>query len=216
VAQPPTLSALRSLVAARFPAAPRKHLGRVPTGVTALDEALGGGLPAGQLTELVSEAASSGGQLVLTRLLAATRAARQRVALVDGADGFAPEAVPTDALRHLVWVRAHHLDEALAAADVLVRDGNYAVVVIDLRGIAERVLRRTPSPSWHRMHRAAEHRPAAVLVQTPFALVPAVPWRLTLRATQGLAQRRRSQAELAAALTVETVRGHAAAEEQAG
>jgi hypothetical protein len=216
VAQPPTLSALRSLVAARFPTAPRKHLGCVPTGVAGLDEALGGGLPAGRLTELVSEAASSGGQLVLARLLAATRAARQRVALVDGADGFAPEAIPTDALRHLVWVRAHNLDEALAAADVLVRDGNYAAVVIDLRGIAERVLRRTPSPSWHRMHRAAENRPAAVLVQTPFALVPAVPWRLTLRAAQGLAQRRRSQAELAAALAVELVRGQAAAQEQAG
>ena len=216
MAQPPTLSALRSLVAARFPTASRKQLGCVPTGIAGLDEALGGGLPAGRLTELVSEAASSGGQLVLTRLLVATRAARQRVALVDGADGFAPEAVPADALRHLVWVRAHNLDEALAAADVLVRDGNYAVVVIDLRGIAERVLRRTPSPAWHRMHRAAENQPAAVLVQTPFALVPAVPWRLTLRATQGLAQRRRSQAELAAELRVETVRGHVATEEKAG
>ena len=218
MAHPPTLSALRSLVAARFPTTARQHGAGIPTGVAALDEALGGGLPAGKLTELVSETASSGGQLVLTRLLLTTRAARQRVALVDGADGFAPEAVPTDALRHLVWVRAHNLDEALAAADVLARDGNYAVVVLDLRGIAERVLRRTPSPAWHRMHRAAENRPAAILVQTPFALVPAVPWRLTLRATASLAlgQRRRPQAELAAELTVELVRGHAAVEEKAG
>jgi len=216
VAHPPTLSALRSLVAARFPTASRKHLRCVPTGVTGLDDALGGGLPAGKLTELVSEGASSGGQLVLARLLEATRAARQRVALIDAADGFAPEAVATDALRHLVWVRAHNLDEALAAADVLVRDGNYAAVVLDLRGIAERVLRRTPSPLWHRMHRAAENRPAAILVQTPFALVPAVPWRLVLRASQGLDQRRRPQVELAAELTVEIVRGHVTAEEKAG
>ena len=206
MAHPPTLSALRSLVAARFPTAARRHGAGVPTGVPGLDEALGGGLPAGKLTELVSEGASSGGQLVLARLLQATRAARQRVALIDGADGFAPEAVATDALRHLVWVRAHNLDETLAAADVLVRDGNYAVVVLDLRGIAERVLRRTPSPSWHRLHRAAESRPAAMLVQTPFALVPAVPWRLILRAAPGLAERRRPQAEGAADLTVELVR----------
>jgi hypothetical protein len=216
VAHPPTLSALRSLVAARFPTTARRHGAGVPTGVPSLDEALGGGLPAGRLTELVSERAGSGGQLVLARLLQATRAARQRVALIDGADGFAPEAVATDALRHLVWVRAHNLDEALAAADVLVRDGNYAVVVLDLRGIAERVLRRTPSPSWHRLHRAAESRPAAMLVQTPFPLVPAVPWRLTLRAAPGLAERRRPQAELAAGLAVELVRGQAQPEEKAG
>jgi hypothetical protein len=203
-------------VAARFPTAARPAGAGVPTGVAGLDEALGGGLPAGRLTELVAEAASGGGQLVLARLLQATRAARQRVALVDGADSFAPEALPTDALRHLVWVRARSLAEALAAADVLVRDGNYAVVVIDLRGIAERVLRRTPAASWHRLRRSAEGRPAAVLVQTPFGLVPAVPWRLVLRASPSLARRRRPQAELAAELAVEVVRGHAAAEEQAG
>lgn len=203
-------------MAARFPTAIRKHGSAVPTGVAGIDEALGGGLPAGRLTELVSETASSGGQLVFARLLITTRAARQRIALVDGADGFAPEAVPTDALRHLVWVRARKLSEALAAADVLVRDGNYAAVVIDLRGIAERVLRRTPATEWHRLHRAAERRPAAVLVQTVFPLVPAVPWRLALRVPQGLAQRRQPQGQLAASLTLETVRGHVRIEELAG
>lgn len=172
-----------------------------------MDAALGGGLPAGRLTELVSEVAGSGGQLVLTRLLVTTRAARQRVALIDGADGFAPEAMPADALRHLVWVRPRQLEETLAAADLLVRDGNYAVVVLDLRGIAERMLRRTPSAHWHRLHRAAQSRPTAVLVQTPFPLVPAVPWRLTLPIPQGLVVRRQPQALLADQLVVETARG---------
>ena len=213
---PITLSALRSLVAARFPATTRKHGSAVPTGVKGVDDALGGGLPAGRLTELVSEAPSSGGQLVLARLLITTRAARQRIALIDGADGFAPETMPADALRHLVWVRARSLSEALAAADVLVRDGNYAAVVIDLRGIAERVLRRTPATEWHRLHRAAESRPAAVLVQTVFPLVPAVPWRLALRVPQGLARRGAPQGQLAAELKVETVRGHVRLEELAG
>jgi hypothetical protein len=216
VPDPITLSALRSLVAARFPATTRKHGSAVPTGVRSVDDALGGGLPAGRLTELVSEAPSSGGQLVLARLLITTRAARQRIALIDGADGFAPEAMPADALRHLVWVRARSLSEALAAADVLVRDGNYAAVVIDLRGIAERVLRRTPATEWHRLHRAAESRSAAVLVQTVFPLVPAVPWRLALRVPQGLTRRREPQGQLAAELKVETVRGHVRLEELAG
>jgi hypothetical protein len=185
--------------------------------VEGIDGALGGGLPAGRLTELVSEKAGCGGQLVLACLLAATRAARQRIALVDGADGFAPDAVPADALRHLVWVRARKLEEALAAADVLVRDGNYAAVVIDLRGIAERTLRAAPAAIWHRLHRAAESRPAAVLVQTAFPVVPSVPWRLLLRTPQGLALRRKERTALAAHLGVEILRGHAtASEEMAG
>lgn len=179
-----------------------------------VDAALGGGLPAGRLTELVSGVAGTGGQLVLVRLLVATRAARQRVALIDGADGFAPEAVPSDALRHLVWVRPRRLEETLAAADLLVRDGNYAVVVIDLRGIAERMLRRTPAAHWHRLHRAVQSRPTAVLVQTAFPLVPAVPWRLTLSGPQGLAMGRQPQAWVADRRIVETVRGCPVREEE--
>ncbi len=110
----------------------------MPTSVASIDEALGGGLPAGRLTELVSAVPSGGGQTVIARLLAATRGARQRMALIDGADGFAPEALPPGDLRHLVWVRCRLPEQAFAVADILVRDGNYAVVVLDLRGCPER------------------------------------------------------------------------------
>jgi len=214
---PIKLAALRSLLSARFPEKARKPGSGVCTGVAAIDEALGGGLPAGRLTELVSAAPSSGGQTVFTRLLISTRAARQRVALVDAADGFAPEAVPVDALRHLVWVRSRTLAATLAAADVLVRDGNYAVVVLDVRGISERALRRAPAAGWYRLQRAAEGGAAAVLVQTPCELVPAVPWRLVLRASQALADAGLPAEVLAGRLEVEIVRGHAGAtEEEAG
>jgi len=213
----PTITALRSLVDSRFPASVRKPAGGVRTGVPAIDDALGGGLAAGRLTELVSQEPGTGGQLVLTRLLETTRTERQRVALVDVADGFSPEAVPTDALRHLVWVRPTKLTEALAAADLLVRDGNYAVVVLDLRGIAQRSLLGIPKTQWHRLQRAAESRPAAVLVQTTVGLVPAVPWRLILSTTHGVGVRRVPQGKLLDQLGVQRVRGHAAlAEEMTG
>ncbi|MDB6127659.1 MAG: hypothetical protein JWM35_1555 [Verrucomicrobia bacterium] len=213
----PAIAALRSLVDARFPTFARKFSTGIATGVDAIDDALGGGLPPGQLTELVSTTTGSGGQLVLTRLLLTTRAERQRVALLDGADGFVPESVPIDALRHLVWVRPRTLEEALAAADVLVRDGNYAVIALDLRGMNERMLLNTPKSLWHRLHRAAESRPAAVLVQTTRGLVPAVPWRLTLAKPFGLASRRLTQEQLLAGLVVEIARGHVVhAEEMAG
>jgi RecA/RadA recombinase len=129
MSQAETIAALRSLVAARFPERPRAVGSCLSTGVGSLDEALGGGLRASQITEVVVGVPSSGGQLLLTNLLTSTRSVRQRVALVDAADAFAPESVPADALLHLVWARCRAPSEALSVADILVRDGNYAVGV---------------------------------------------------------------------------------------
>jgi hypothetical protein len=186
----------------------------VPAAVRALDEALGGGLPAGSLTELVCTVPSGGGQTVVAALLAATQEARQRIALVDGSDGFAPEAVPADALRHLVWVRCRAPEEALAVADILVRDGNYAAVVLDLRGCAERALRRTPASTWYRLQRAAEGGTVAVLVQTQSAIVPAVPWRLVLGTSLSLSDAGAPREIVAGRLAVRTERSHAQAQER--
>ncbi len=193
-------------------------VGLVPTGIAAVDEALGGGLAAGQLTECIAAAPGCGGQLVLAGLLASTRAARQRLALVDGADGFAPEAVPPDQLRHLVWVRCRGATEALAAGDLLVRDGNYAVIALDLRGLPARALRRQPATAWSRLQRAAEDGTAALLVLTPCPLVPAAPWRLVLRPSLTLEQGRQPRTVVAASLAVElerAARRPAAAESEA-
>jgi RecA/RadA recombinase len=205
-ASPSNVAALRSLLAARFPERTRKSAGFVPTGVRAIDDALGGGLPAGRLTELVSTKPGSGGQTVIAELLHSTRAARHRVALIDAANGFVADDLPADLLRHLVWVRAHGAAEAFAAADVLVRDGNYAVVIFDLRGIAERTLLKTPATVWHRLRHATEASPSAVLVQTTTALVPTVPCRLVLREPIPLAKRRVRRAELADSIQVEVER----------
>ena len=207
-ASPKSVSALRSLLAARFPEKARKPCGGVPVSVPAIDDALGGGLPAGRLTELVSAVPSGGGQTVVAKLLAATQAARQRIALVDGSDAFAPCAVPEDLLRHLVWVRCRTPEQAFAAADILVRDGNYAVVVLDLRGCAERVLHRTPAATWYRLQRAAEASSVAVLVQTQSLLVPAVPWRLVLGTPLSLARTGEPRESVAGRLEVRTERSH--------
>jgi hypothetical protein len=208
-----TVSALRSLLAARFPERARRPCGGPAAAVPAIDDALGGGLPAGRLTELVSAVPSGGGQTVIARLLGAAQAARQRVALVDGSDGFAPGAVPEDALRHLVWVRCRAPAEAFCAADILVRDGNYAAVVLDLRGCAERVLRRTPASTWYRLQRAAESGSVAVLVQTTSPLVPAVPCRLVLDTPLSLAAADMPRECVADRLAVRAERSHTPAAE---
>jgi hypothetical protein len=210
---PQTVSALRSLLAARFPERPRRLAGGPAAAVRAIDDALGGGLPAGRLTELVSAVPSGGGQTVIARLLGAAQDARQRVALIDGADGFAPGEMPGEALRHLVWVRCRAPGEAFSAADILVRDGNYAAVVLDLRGCAERVLRRTPASTWYRLQRAAEGGCVAVLVQTTSPLVPAVPWRLVLETPFSLADAGALREAVADRLGVRTERSHPPATE---
>jgi hypothetical protein len=208
----PTLDSLRALVAARFPTPVRKHGQGLPLGVREIDEVLGGGLPTGRLTELVCHA-GAGGQLVLAKLLSSTRLSRRRVALIDATLGFAPDCVCADTLKHMVWVCPKSIDDTFAVANMLVRDANYAAVVIDLRGVAERVLRRLPSSAWHRLHRAAEEGPA-VLVQTSQPIVPAVPWRLLLDSPHGLISQRMEQDVLADGLSIEILRGHTASVEE--
>jgi hypothetical protein len=217
MSQAETIAALRSLVAARFPERPRVLGSCLATGFGMLDEALGGGLRASQITELVSGVPSSGGQLVLAHILASTRQARQRVALIDAADAFVPESVPADTLRHIVWARCRAPADALPVADILVRDGNYMVVVLDLRGATEKGLRKQPATAWHRLHRVVEEAVPAVLVLSPFPLVPAVRWRLVLPKSHSLASRRVPQRQLATNLSIEIARGHApVARERAG
>lgn len=211
---PKTVADLRQLLAARFPQRSRAPVGAVPTEIRALDEALGGGLPSGRFTEIVSASPGTGGQTIIAQLLRATRRARQRIALIDGADGFAPEAVPVDHLRHLVWVRGRHVSDAFTAADILLRDGNYAVVVLDVRGLSERALLKTPTTTWHRLRHATESGAVAVLVLSTSAVVPAVPWRLVLRETVPLESRRIPRAAIADDLVIEIDRGHVEREER--
>lgn len=211
---PKTVADLRSLLAMRFPSRARTATCVFPMGIRGLDDALGGGLPTGRLTEIVSDGPGTGGQTIIAQMLSATRKARLRIALVDGGDGFAPEDVPADHLRHLVWVRGRSVNDMLSAADILVRDGNYAIVAIDTRGLAERALLRTPATTWHRLRHACEGGSVATVVCSTTGIVPAVPWRLRLHQTIPLSTRRLRRDEIASNLEAEVVRGHLDLEEE--
>lgn len=180
------LPALRQLLHARFPAATHGRSPPLATGLPGLDEVTGG-LPRPALTELVAVRPSCGTQLFLGQLLTVTRSQAQRVALVDGGDAFDPGSWPDERLEHLVWVRAHGTDEALAAADLLVRDANLTLLVLDLRWVPAGPLRRIPSSAWYRLQRAIEPTTLAAVVFTPFPLVPSARLRLELGPRAGLA-----------------------------
>ena len=198
-AAPEKLAALRQLLAERFPTVPRTTGRVLPTGIPAVDD-ITGGLPLSAITEVICAAPSCGGHLLLGQLLAATRATRTRVALIDSTDSFDPASFDEDLLAHLVWVRCASTVAALNAADLLARDANLGLVVLDLRRASDADLRRTPSTQWYRLQRAVEPTDLAFVVETPRASVPSAQVRFKLATTHGLAALDRERVTLTAEL----------------
>jgi hypothetical protein len=179
------LPALRQLLRERFPSSARGRTAPLATGLPGLDGQTGG-LPRPALTELVCTAPGCGSQLFLGQLLTVTRRDGRRVALVDAGDAFDPGSWPAPALEHLVWVRARNANEAMAAADLLARDANFGLLLLDLRHTPFAQLRRIASTTWYRLQRALEPTTLAAVVITPFALVPSAHLRLELRVSHPL------------------------------
>lgn len=109
-----TAFALRSQIEAaladRIPSAltptPRVIRPVMPTGVGAVDEVLGGGLPAGALTEMVGAECSGRTTLALSFVAQATGAGKV-CAWVDASDALSPESAAACGadLARLLWVR---------------------------------------------------------------------------------------------------------------
>ncbi|MGC8794303.1 MAG: hypothetical protein ACP5U2_13020 [Bryobacteraceae bacterium] len=135
------------------------------TGLPAFD-ALAGGLPRGAITEVFGPPGSGRTSLLWTTLATAT-ARGDFCALVDATDAFDPAAaaqagVPLD---RLLWVRCGGDPErALKAADRIVNDGGFNLLVLDLADLPLRIVRRIPLVCWFRLRRAIEGTPAILLV----------------------------------------------------
>ncbi len=198
--------ALRALLAEKFPAVPTKAGARLATGNAALDEVLGGGLSRMGLTELCSASPSSGAGLVLSLLLETMARTNQHMALVDGSDTFDPQAYSDTILRHLLWVRCESVAQALKAADLLLRDGNLPLVVMDLRLGDERQLRKIPSTTWYKYQRVAEQGTTALAILTSQTLVNSAEARIRLGGEFSLNDLEGESAELVRKLEIEVVR----------
>ncbi|MET0261849.1 MAG: hypothetical protein ABW223_03045 [Rariglobus sp.] len=174
-----SLSSLRQLLATRFPQASRPAGGVLPTGIPSVDDATGG-LPRHALTELVCAGASTGSQLFIAQLLAVTRALPARVALIDGADQFDPQSFPETDLSHLLWVRCRTPADAMPVADLLAREANLDLVLLDFVSCPLPGLRRIAAATWYRLQRAAEQTDLAFVVLTPATLVSSAQLRLQI------------------------------------
>jgi recombination protein RecA len=184
----------RTLTSSRPEAAPDPG---VPFDVQPLDTYLQGGLPAGQLSEVVGPA-SSGRTTVVWRWMAAATRRGDTVALVDTFDRFDPESAAACGLDldRLLWIRGQAIsktggavdpvwlpgvrtvegpgtmvertvDRALKALNLVLQSGVCPVVVIDMADVPQTALRRIPYTTWLRLQRVIEGRDTTCVLVAP-------------------------------------------------
>jgi hypothetical protein len=141
---------------------------------------VGGGLPKGAITESISPQISAGSASLISALLQAAQRGRYFLALIDGRDCFDPGPLGNSCLRHLLWVRCHNALETIKAADLLLRDGNFPLVIADLVVNAPNELRKIPQTSWYRLQRLVEPTSTAFLVLSRRSMVSSAQLKIVL------------------------------------
>lgn len=145
-----------------------------PTGIAAIDRELGG-IPKGALTQICAPAAiTSGRTSMLVSLLAQVTGKEQVCALVDATDCFDPESAEANGvyLSHLLWVRCSGskmkaVEQAFKAADLLIQNGGFGIIAIDLGDVDEKLIRKIPLTTWFRFARIMEPLPTALVMLLP-------------------------------------------------
>jgi recombination protein RecA len=168
-----SLLRVRKLDGTLIPA--RQHRESVPTGLSTLDTTLGGGLPRGELSEIVGPR-SSGRTTVAFGAMRSAGEQGELAALVDTFDRFDPESAAAAGLRlaGLLWIRGEPtidpvpaLERAVKAFNLVLQAGGFAVVALDLADVPRSALRRLPFTTWFRLARAVEGRRTAALIVAP-------------------------------------------------
>jgi recombination protein RecA len=159
-----------------------------------LNQVMRGGLPRGQVSEIVGPASSGRTSLAWAGLAAAT-ARGERVALIDTFDRFDPEraAAAGVALSQVLWVRGQALsktagavdpgwvpgvravqgpgtllertiDRAIKALNLVVQSGVCTFVVLDIIDVPVQTLARIPRSTWLRVQRIIEGTDTVVVL----------------------------------------------------
>ena len=157
----------------------------ITTGLTLLDQQLGGGLPLGHFSEVVGPR-SSGRTSLLMAMLAATTGRGELAALVDTFDMFDVESMAAAGVRldRLLWVRGETstsafppatagrrqpgadraIERALKATNLILQAGGMSLVALDLADAPTHALRRIPMTTWMRLQKVLEGQQAAAVV----------------------------------------------------
>ena len=179
---------LKKLLAERFPPPAPSRPARLRTGLALLDQAIDGGLSQGAITEIISPHLSAGSASLIAALIQSAQnrdatAIPYPVALIDGRDSFDPSGLcrpDKSFLCHLLWLRCTRAVDAIKAADLLLRDGNFPLVILDLILNTAEELRKIPPTSWYRLQRLAEPISTALLVLSRQNMVASAQLKLVL------------------------------------
>ena len=174
-----------------------------PTGLRQIDDLLQGGFVKGALTEIVAERRAAGSALLACSLLRQAAQAGQIVAFADGADSLEITQLEETVLSRLLWVRCRSAAEALKATDLLLRDGNVPLVLLDIAINPEKQLRAIPATTWYRLQRLIEETSTVCIVLTPRVMVSPAQDRIFLRDTFSLECLEQDQDELLSGLKLE-------------
>ena len=146
-----------------------------PTGATALDAVLHGGLPRGELSE-VAGAPSSGRTTLLLQVMAAATHRGEIAALVDTFDRLDLGSIVAAGidLDRLLWIRGEAsspperaIERALKALNLVLQSGGFGVAAIDLADAPSSALSRLPFTTWMRVQRTIEGSETACLIVGP-------------------------------------------------
>jgi hypothetical protein len=201
---------LRNLLAERFPQSFTQRRARLATAIASLDKATDGGLAKGAITELTSPHPSAGSALLIATLLQAARRDGYFIALIDGRDSFDPSTsggLGNDGFHNLLWVRCRRALEAVKAADLLLRDGNFPLVILDLVLNTGDELRKIRQTNWYRLQRLVEPAATAFLVLTREAMISSAQLKLVLENQWQLADITRGCSAAGLAMRVERAHG---------
>ena len=158
--------------------------------------------PAGAISELSPAGPATGLSLVLAHLLEKSDVESEDdrdlpLALIDGHDSFDPASYGSASCARLLWVRCKHGGESLRCADLLLRDGNLPLVVLDLQLNPLPELRRIPASSWYRLRNLARRSGTTLLAFTPRPLIACAALRLSLQSRFSLTDLECARTELA-------------------
>jgi len=170
---------LRKLLAERFPHSPFSAMTRLITGLSFLDQAIGGGLPKGAITELTTPQISAGSASLIQALLQTANRDHFFLALIDGRNSFDPQPLGNALLRNLFWVRCTTALKTIKAADLLLRDGNFPLVVVDLVLNPPEDL-KIPQTTWYRLQRLVEPTSTVCLILTRCSMVSSAQLKIVL------------------------------------
>jgi hypothetical protein len=179
-----------------------------------LDSLLQGGLGRSAITEVASPGSGMGGALLLRALLRQCGHTGRLMGLIDGSDSFDPGGLEDSVLSRLFWVRCKTAEEALKAADILLRDRNLSLIVLDLKMNPAAQLGKISGATWYRLQRIARQSATAFVALTPQPMIASAETRLILESRFTLDALTEDQTQLLAELKFEMARSVAGEESQ--